>query len=642
MAIQNRRGSYQDFDPTKMVEGEFAFVLSDDPAGSNGQSVYASFKNGSAKRMATYEDMQSNIDSATSEIQQTLTDGVDDAIADAQTAVSGMRTDIDNAIANASSSVSDLEGDVASAISQAQTDISTIQTDYQSLKSNNANQLYTMQNTVNTAIDDLQGTANTATAAANYAVETADEIRQIIETGGTVASVFGRTGSILAEAGDYNSTQITHNNTTVAGALDSKQNILIPGNGINITNNVISADIGSLNIPDPHNVFYGGTITAQGQGILAAIGAAHNAIEITAGAVFDVQYPLLYAPDEIENLTTGTGDTLGIYAIYGTATTPSDITSPVAYAPIYVVGTVSGTGFTVDSTTPYTQTLPNSEDGKVYMLVGNTGNSGSSFVFSPSEKLFAYMDGAIQVISPYALRLATKYVAKSGDTMTGTLEVGRVAGGIKFKANTTNMTAGVQPSSTLFGNELLSTDSSSDQMMRVTTWQGSGGALSAAFSVRNRQSAGGSWNSWNQIQLSQDMNGTNHVSVTAPAAWRSALDVQSLDTAETSATNRYTRYMKFEDGSLICMVEINWTGKITTAYGSMFYNDSAISCGNWPVAFTGIPYMSVMCTRGIMALAGPLTGTSKTAIGTLYIYRPSANSTSSTYYIDIIAYGRWK
>lgn len=641
MAIQNRRGPYQDFDPTKMVEGEFAFVLSDDPAGADGQSVYASFENGSAKRLATYEDMADNIDQATSDIQQELRSDINDAISDANTAVAGMQSDISTAISDASTTVDGLESDVAGAITQAQTSMGTIQSDYQTLKSDNSNQLYNMQTSVNTAIDNIQGSASQAVAAADYAIEQADAVRQILEDG-AVASFNGRTGVVLPQTNDYTSAQISHGTGSVLDALASKQNTLIQGNGINITNNVISADIGSLNIPDPHNVFYGGTITAQGQGILAAIGSAHNAMEVQAGVTFDLQYPLLYAPDEIENLTTGTGDTLGIYAIYGTATTPSDIASPVAYAPIYIVGTVSGTGFTVDSTTPYTQTLPNSEDGKVYMLVGNTGNSGSSFVFSPSEKLFAYMDGAIQVISPYALRLATKYVAKSGDTMTGTLEVGRVAGGIKFKANTTNMTAGVQPSSTLFGNELLSTDSSSDQMMRVTTWQGSGGALSAAFSVRNRQSAGGNWNSWNEIKLSQDMNGTNHVSVTAPAAWRSALDVQSLDTAETSATNRYTRYMKFEDGSLICMVEINWTGKITTAYGSMFYNDSTISGGNWPVAFTGVPYMSMTCVRGTMALVGPASGTSKTAVGTLYIYRPSSNATSTTYSIDIIAYGRWK
>ena len=128
-------------------------------------------------------------------------------------------------------------------------------------------------------------------------------------------------------------------------------------------------------------------------------------------------------------------------------------------------------------------------------------------------------------------------VMKAGDTMTGTLEVGRVAGGIKFRANTTNITAGDQPSSTLFGNELLGTDSSRDQIMRLTTWQGSNGALSAAFSVRNRQSASGSWNSWHQIQLAQDMNGTNHVSVTAPAAWLSALGLTATNFNLTAGTN---------------------------------------------------------------------------------------------------------
>lgn len=61
MAIKNRRGVYTDFDPTKMVEGEFAIVQSGDPATESGEAVYICSTTGSAKRLASYTDVIRNI-----------------------------------------------------------------------------------------------------------------------------------------------------------------------------------------------------------------------------------------------------------------------------------------------------------------------------------------------------------------------------------------------------------------------------------------------------------------------------------------------------------------------------------------------------------------------------------------------------
>lgn len=58
MAIQNRRGDYNDFDPTKLLPGEWAVVTQHDPNAVDGQAVYMCFDaSGTVKRMATYEDM---------------------------------------------------------------------------------------------------------------------------------------------------------------------------------------------------------------------------------------------------------------------------------------------------------------------------------------------------------------------------------------------------------------------------------------------------------------------------------------------------------------------------------------------------------------------------------------------------------
>lgn len=68
MAIQNRRGDYTKFDKAKLVPGEIAVVTGGDPAASDGKAVYAAFSAGDTKRMATYEDMQENMEAAAGEV----------------------------------------------------------------------------------------------------------------------------------------------------------------------------------------------------------------------------------------------------------------------------------------------------------------------------------------------------------------------------------------------------------------------------------------------------------------------------------------------------------------------------------------------------------------------------------------------
>lgn len=56
MAIRNRRGNYNDFEPDKMVSGEFGFILDGDPNVDDGQAVYGTFKN-RVKRLCTYDEV---------------------------------------------------------------------------------------------------------------------------------------------------------------------------------------------------------------------------------------------------------------------------------------------------------------------------------------------------------------------------------------------------------------------------------------------------------------------------------------------------------------------------------------------------------------------------------------------------------
>lgn len=183
MAIQNRRGNYADFDPQKMVAGEWAVVQSGDPNSTRGKAVYMAFNIGDIERMATYEDMQENIVSATSDVQAQFASELTQTINDANSAVDDMQTSIDNEIQSASDTVA------------------------------------TLTTNTNTAINSANTAAATANAAANRANDAVEAIQTIIDSDSVVLSWNGRTGQVTPQAGDYTSAQITHGSGTVSSAL---------------------------------------------------------------------------------------------------------------------------------------------------------------------------------------------------------------------------------------------------------------------------------------------------------------------------------------------------------------------------------------------------------------------------------------
>lgn len=93
MAIQNRRGTYDKFDPQKMLPGEWAVVISGDANALDGRTVYMCFAAGDVKRMATYEDMVDNIQSASGEvIAEQIQTAIGKTIQDCQSAINAANT----------------------------------------------------------------------------------------------------------------------------------------------------------------------------------------------------------------------------------------------------------------------------------------------------------------------------------------------------------------------------------------------------------------------------------------------------------------------------------------------------------------------------------------------------------------------
>ena len=72
MAIQSRRGKYSDFDPNRLLPGEWAVVQSGHPDAEDGEAVYMAFSAGSVKRMATHEDVKKEVELSTQEIAEEL------------------------------------------------------------------------------------------------------------------------------------------------------------------------------------------------------------------------------------------------------------------------------------------------------------------------------------------------------------------------------------------------------------------------------------------------------------------------------------------------------------------------------------------------------------------------------------------
>ena len=115
MAIQNRRGAYSNFTPNKMVPGEIAVVQSGDPNASDGKSVYVAFQAGSAKRLATYDDIRDQITQATDEIIDEIEEAVADDVEAAEAAAQSVSASAAQIAQNASD-ITDLKSNLTNGV----------------------------------------------------------------------------------------------------------------------------------------------------------------------------------------------------------------------------------------------------------------------------------------------------------------------------------------------------------------------------------------------------------------------------------------------------------------------------------------------------------------------------------------------
>lgn len=154
-----------------------------------------------------------------------------------------------------------------------------------------------------------------------------------------------------------------------------------------------------------------GTTAIVAGNIIVGTGGLYK--HLKAGTAFDVSYPILYASSAIDASATGTNN---YTCISFTVTTTQSITL-TAYKPVYIKGTLSGTSFTPVSTSPLTQTIPTSDDGYYYILLGQATASNNVYLM-PEHPIYKYFNGGFKAISQIAVeasRTATDHMEFGGD-----------------------------------------------------------------------------------------------------------------------------------------------------------------------------------------------------------------------------------
>ena len=218
MAIKNRRGPYNKFDPTKLLPGEWAVVLSGDPHASDGLACYMCFAPGTVKRMATYEDMVDNIAASSGEVVAAEVDR------QCKAAIQACQTAASNA-GSAASAANTAAGNANTAVGKANT------------AANSANTAATAANEAARAAQNvIQGDLSS-----NTVMFTTASTRTNILSGESLTVMFGKIKKWLSDlkAAAFCAVQNNLTTTTAGSVLDARQ-------GKALQDKIGSTDISSI------------------------------------------------------------------------------------------------------------------------------------------------------------------------------------------------------------------------------------------------------------------------------------------------------------------------------------------------------------------------------------------------------------
>lgn len=186
MAIQHRRGQFVNFDPSRLVPGEWAVVLEGDNNAGDGQTVYICFSPGRVKRVAFIEDVAQIVANLTEQIYSEFKDRIDKALGELSQATADANQKVEELAsiieaANTSKETLDAAAEQAKSVTDTATKAAEA-ANSAAQKADSATQAATeAKDNANAAadrVDDSISKSETATQNANDATQKANEAAQ--------------------------------------------------------------------------------------------------------------------------------------------------------------------------------------------------------------------------------------------------------------------------------------------------------------------------------------------------------------------------------------------------------------------------------------------------------------------------------
>lgn len=111
--------------------------------------------------------------------------------------------------------------------------------------------------------------------------------------------------------------------------------------------------------------------------------------------------------------------------------------------------------------------------------------------------------------------------------------------------------------------------------------------------------------------------------------------------AINSVVESGTGYVKYADGTMICYYIKEVAASISTSWGSLYMSGS-VTLDDFAQTFLATPCVQINVTGGYSsAIIANATSASTTNPGKIILVRPQSD-TSRTYYINVMAIGKWK
>lgn len=98
-------------------------------------------------------------------------------------------------------------------------------------------------------------------------------------------------------------------------------------------------------------------------------------------------------------------------------------------------------------------------------------------------------------------------------------------------------------------------------------------------------------------------------------------------------------WIKYADGTLITVHQVNAALSITKAWGSLYETTEPADLGNFPSAFKHTPFV-FLTLYNKDGICGSVKNATNTHAGKVYISAPTTYE--QTYTIQVLAIGRWK